>query len=167
MQWSAADSVWILGNEHEITVSCKCGFSTRNFAMKYQMVLRHKVLPAWEQYHLQTELLTLQLNKNHLLFLQASPSLAMNLLFGQHKSYLRNIFLDCLFPTLHSSYITVRVFCQWFWQDASQKSSCKWWYPLSLWICFHCRWIHISRHWTWWETGIYRWLALLFKESAP
>lgn len=72
---------------------------------------------------------------------QASLSLAMNLLFGQHTNCLGILFLDCLFPTPHPSYITARVVCQWLWQDTSQTSSHTWWYPLSLWIFFHCEYL--------------------------
>lgn len=71
---------------------------------------------------------------------QASLSLAMNLLFGQHTNCLGVLFLDCLFPT-HLSYISARVFCQWLWQDISQTSSHKCWYPLSLWIFFYCAYL--------------------------
>lgn len=134
MPLSAAESVWILCNEHEITISCKCGFSIRNFAMKCQMVLRHKVLPAWEQYHLQNR--TPHSPANPLLFLQASLSLAMNLLFGQYMLSWNSFLRLCSFSLC---YVTARVFCQWLWQDTSQKSSREWWYPLSLQIFLHCR----------------------------
>ena len=43
---SDADPVRILCNGYKITVSFKNGFSMQNFAVKHQMVLRHKVLPA-------------------------------------------------------------------------------------------------------------------------
>lgn len=141
MQWSAAESVWFLGNKHEISVSCKCGFCIRNFAMKSQMVLRHHVLPAWEQSPLQTELLTLQHNKNPLLFLRPHWVWPWTCYLDKHTNCLGILFLDCLFPTPHPSYITARVVCQWLWQDTSQTSSHTWWYPLSLWIFFHCEYL--------------------------
>lgn len=140
MQWSAAESVWFLGNKHEISVSCKCGFRIGNFAVEYQMVLRHRVLPAWEQYHLQTELLTLQRHKNPLLFLRPHWVWPWTCYLDNTQTVLE-FFSDCLFPTPHPSYISARVLCQWLWQDTSQTSSHKRWYPLSLWIFFHCAYL--------------------------
>lgn len=78
---STAEPVWILYNEHKITVSWKYVSSIQNFTMKYQMALGHRVLPAWEQYPLQNRTTHIAAQqRNPLSSLQASLSLATNLL---------------------------------------------------------------------------------------
>lgn len=69
----------------------------------------------WEQYPLQN-MTTHAAAQNPLLFLSASLSLVMNLLFKQHQCCLGNLSLDCV-CALVSTHLYHGQSAQWWWQN--------------------------------------------------